>query len=97
MFTAELAASGVDLSHATVSPESVMTAALVLVAADGQRSILHRRGNNYDFCRDDVDLNVIADARALTVGSIYGCPKLDEDGMEQILAQAKASRRPLIS
>jgi sugar/nucleoside kinase (ribokinase family) len=90
MFTAELAAGGVDLSHAAVSPESVMTAAVVLVAADGQRSILHRRGNNYDFCREDVDLDVIAGARALTVGSIYGCPKLDEDGLEQILAHAKA-------
>ena len=89
MFTAELAAGGVDLSHAAVSPESVMTAAVVLVAADGQRSILHRRGNNYDFCREDVNLDVIAGARALTVGSIYGCPKLDEDGLEQILAHAK--------
>jgi sugar/nucleoside kinase (ribokinase family) len=68
----------------------VMTAAVVLVAADGQRSILHRRGNNYDFCREDVNLDVIAGARALTVGSIYGCPKLDEDGLEQILAHAKA-------
>ncbi|NLT96553.1 MAG: carbohydrate kinase family protein [Christensenellaceae bacterium] len=90
MFTAELAACGVDLSHAAVSPESVMTAAVVLVAADGQRSILHRRGNNYDFCREDVDLNIIAGARALTVGSIYGCPRLDEDGLEQILTHAKA-------
>ncbi len=90
MFAAELSACGVDLSQAAISPESVMTAAVVLVAADGQRSILHRRGNNYDFCINDVDLDVIAGARALTVGSIYGCPKLDEDGLEQILAHAKA-------
>ena len=89
MFAAELNACGVDLSHAAVSAESVMTAAIVLVAADGQRSILHRRGNNYDFCRDDVDLDIIADARALTVGSIFGCPKMDEDGLEEILIHAK--------
>ena len=89
LFTAEMEASGVDLSHVTVSAESVTTAAIVLVAADGKRSILHRRGNNYDFCIGDVDLDLIANACALSVGSFYGCPKLDEDGMEDILVHAQ--------
>jgi len=89
MFAAEMAAYGVDLSHSATSDESVMTAAIVLVAADGQRSILHRRSNNFDFCIEDVDMDVIADTRVLTVGSIYGCPRLEEDGLEQILVHAK--------
>ena len=89
LFAAEMEASGVDLSHVAVSAESVTTAAIVLVSADGQRNILHRRGNNYDFCIGDVDMGLIANARALTVGSFYGCPKLDEDGMEGILVHAK--------
>ena len=88
-FTAELAACGVDLSHIAVSADSVTSAAIALVSADGQRSILHRRGNNYDFCMNDVDLNVIAAARALSVGSLYGCPKLEEDGLAVILEHAK--------
>jgi sugar/nucleoside kinase (ribokinase family) len=89
MFSVELAASGVDLSHAVVSSQSVMTAAIVLVSEDGQRSILHRRGNNYDFCLSDVDMDVIAGAKALSVGSLYGCPKLEKDGLEQVLIHAK--------
>ncbi len=89
LFTAEMEATGVDLSRVAVSAESATTAAIVLISADGQRSILHRRGSNYDFCRNDVDMDMIADARALTVGSFFGCPKLDGDGMEEILAHAK--------
>ncbi len=89
LFLAELKACGVDLSHAVVSKQSVTSAAIALVSADGQRSILHRRGNNYDFCIGDVDMDVIANARALSVASFYGCPRLEEEGLEQILAHAK--------
>lgn len=88
-FAAEMEAYGVNLTHAAVSAESVTSVAIALVSADGQRSILHRRGNNYDFCMDDVDMNVIATARVLSVGSLYGCPKLEEDGLEAILEHAK--------
>lgn len=89
LLMAELGASGVDLSHVAVSAASATTAAIVLVSADGQRSILHRRGSNYDFCIGDVEMDLIANARALTVGSFFGCPALDENGMESILAHAK--------
>lgn len=89
LFMTEMNVSGVDLSHLAVSEESATAAAIVLIAADGQRSILHRRGSNYDFCLSDVDMDVIAGAHALTIGSFFGCPTLDEDGMEEILAHAK--------
>ena len=89
LFMSELEADGVDMSHIVASTQSVTTAAIALVSADGQRSILHSRGNNYDFCLDDVDLNVITGSRALSVGSLYGCPALEEDGLEQVLAHAK--------
>lgn len=89
LFMTEMNVSGVDLSHLAVSEESATAAAIVLIAADGQRSILHRRGSNYDFCLSDVDMDVIAGAHALTIGSFFGCPTLDEGGMEEILAHAK--------
>jgi sugar/nucleoside kinase (ribokinase family) len=80
---------GVDLSHVAVSVESATTTAIVLVSAGGQRNILHCRGNNYDFCIGDVEMDIIANTRVLTVGSFFGCPRLDNDGMEGILAHAK--------
>jgi sugar/nucleoside kinase (ribokinase family) len=89
MFLSEMASRGVDVSHVAVSAQSVTTAAIVLVSPDGQRSILHRPGNNYDFSLADVDLDLIAEARALSVGSLYGCPRLEEEGLEVVLAHAK--------
>lgn len=89
MFAAEMEARGVDLSHAAMSADSVTSAAVALVAADGQRRILHCSGNNHDFAIGDVDMDVIADTRALSVGSLYGCPRLEEDGMDRVLMHAK--------
>lgn len=89
LFLSEITSRGVDISHVAVSAESVTSAAIVLVAPDGQRSIITRPGNNYDFCLADVDLDLIANARALSVGSLYGCLKLEAGGLEVILAHAK--------
>ncbi len=89
IFLTELHALGVDTAHIVVSDQSVTSAAVVLISPNGQRNIITRPGNNYDFCLADVAMNAIADARALTVGSFFGCVKLEEDGMAQVLAHAK--------
>ena len=89
LFLSEMASRGVDISHVAVSAESVTSAAIVLVSPDGQRSIMSRPGNNYDFCMADVDMDLIARARLLSVGSLYGCLKLEAEGLETILAHAK--------
>ena len=85
LFMEMLSSRGVDLSRVKISPDSVTSAAIALVSAEGQRNILCRRGNNFDFCIDDIDMNKIADATALSVGSLYGCPKLEESGLEDVL------------
>jgi sugar/nucleoside kinase (ribokinase family) len=89
MFLAEIAGRGVDVSHVAVSPQSVTSAAVVLVSPGGQRNIITRPGNNYDFCLADIDLAMLRGARVLSVGSLYGCLKLEEDGLETVLKQAK--------
>jgi len=89
MFLSEMTARGVDVSHVAVSAQSVTSAAVVLVSPGGQRNIITRPGNNYDFCLDDIDIGMLKDARALSVGSLYGCLKLEEEGLEAVLARAK--------
>ncbi len=89
LFLSEMASRGVDVSHVAVSAESVTSTAIVLVSPDGQRSIITRPGNNYDFCLADVDMDLIASARALSIGSLYGCLKLEAEGLEAVLAHAK--------
>lgn len=76
----KLAASGVDVSSVVMSPSSVTTTAIALIRKNGQRNIVNIKGNNYDFCAEDVDLEKIKNAGILSIGSIYGLPKLEKDG-----------------
>jgi len=89
MLVGELKEHGVDTAQVVRAPESSSSAAIVLVAQNGQRNILCKRGNNYDFCRDDIDIEAATSARALSVGSIYGMPKLEDDGLLEVLQRAK--------
>lgn len=91
LLLSEIAGTGADVSHVAVSPESVTATAIVLVSQDGQRNIISKRGSNDDFCLADIDLALIQKARALSVGSLFGCAKLEEDGLETVLKQAKQS------
>ena len=85
----ELKAQGVDTSQAAVSTESDTTAAIALVSADGSRNLLYKRGNNFNFCLNDIDMGAVTNARALSVGSFFGMPKLEDDGLLCILQSAK--------
>ncbi len=85
----ELSDSGIGMDNVTLSPISATSGSLVLVSKTGDRNLVCKRGSNYDFCFDDVDLSSIENARALSIGSIFGFPKLEEDGLEQVLNHAK--------
>lgn len=86
----ELEAQGVDTSQVMVSDESVTSTAIVLVAEDGGRHIVCSKGNNYDFCIDDIDMGAVTNTRALSVGSVFGLPKLEETGLKEVLRASKA-------
>ena len=89
MLMSDLEATGVDTTHIAVSADSVTSAAIVLVDANGQRNYITKKGNNYDFCRADIDTDAVANTRALSVGSIYSVPKLEDDGLKEILQHVK--------
>jgi 2-dehydro-3-deoxygluconokinase len=90
LFLSAVKSHGVDTSHAAVSASSRTSTAIALVSQSGDRNIICRRGNNYDFCFRDIDLEFIKNARALSVGSLYGMPKLEEDG--GLLAALQAAK-----
>ena len=85
----EISGAGVKPENITLSADSVTSCAIVLVSKDGERNILCSKGNNYDFCISDINMDAIADTRALSVGSIYGIPKLEENGLTDVLSCAK--------
>lgn len=84
----KLRRAGIDLSMVKSSSASRTTTAVALVREDGQRSILNIKGNNHDFCADD--LPPLPNIKALSVASIYGLPLLEQDGgLKNLLKKAK--------
>lgn len=65
---------------------SVSTAAsLVMISSDSERSIVHSMGANRYFCFEDIDLNIIRNARILLVAGTFLMPGFDGDGTEKLL------------
>jgi len=91
LFLSTMNSHGVDTSHTVISPVSRTSTSIVIVSANGDRNIICMRGNNYDFCFSDIDLNFIENAKALCIGSFFGCPRLEEDGgLLKVLKHAKS-------
>ena len=87
----KLSDAGVNIENVVLSPDSSTSSAIVLVAKTGERHIICKRGSNYDFCLSDIDMDTIANTRVLSIGSIYGIPKLEESGLAEVLQHAKKS------
>lgn len=79
---------GVDISLIKTS-NSVTSTAIALISGNGDRNIICKKGNNYDFCLEDIDLNSIKNAKILSVGSLFGLHRLEDEGLLEILKTAK--------
>jgi sugar/nucleoside kinase (ribokinase family) len=82
-----VAACGVDVGP-VVRPAGVPTSAvIVLVAADGERSFLYRRGATERLCRDDVEDRLLDGVRFVHIGGAMKLPRLD---LKKFLAVARS-------
>ncbi|MHB1315814.1 MAG: carbohydrate kinase family protein [Christensenellales bacterium] len=90
LMISKLQKAGVDTSYIVQSEDSVTTTPVALVRPDGQRTIVSIIASNYDFCRDDIHLDQLPKARAMSIGSFFGNQKLEADGgTEMLLKYAK--------
>lgn len=87
--------AGVDTSCLRVRKEERTTAAIVLVGADGERNIAAMAGAHAKLRKDEVPLPVDPSLRALSVGSFFSCPVLEDNGMEELLCTAQ--RRKILT
>lgn len=74
--------------HVAEEEETMFT--IALVRADGNRNFLTREGNNiHNFNLDDIDFNLLRQARMVSYGSFYFLPGLDGRGEDKIFKTAK--------
>jgi sugar/nucleoside kinase (ribokinase family) len=95
-FLAEaLARVGVDTRPVRRDPDAPTATSLVLVHADGERSFLHAPGASTTMEAADVRWELLTDARFFHVAGLQLLPKLEGEGVAQVLREAK--RRGMVT
>ena len=84
------AASGVDVSHMSILPGVPTAANNILIGAGDKRvyTISRNKTSRTELGGKDIDLEVVKEAKLVSVGSIFVHPKLDK-ALEEILGTAK--------
>ena len=90
LLSGRLQKAGVDLSCLRVKEEEKTTVALVLIGENGERNIVAMAGAHGKMKKEDVALPENPPLRALSIGSFFSCPDLEDDGLEELLKSAKA-------
>ncbi|MBL7206707.1 MAG: hypothetical protein ISS36_03860 [Candidatus Aenigmarchaeota archaeon] len=60
-----------------------------MVASDGERRFLHTMGANAVFCAEDVNMEIVKQAKILHVAGTYLMPTFDGEQTAEILRQAR--------
>lgn len=89
ILTAKLKHSDINLSSIRKQDNLKTSLSLIFVSKDGKRNIITQKGNNYNFEESHIDFKAIKKSKALSIGSIYGCIKLEPYGIKKALETAK--------
>ncbi len=81
--------AGVDTRYICKDRHAKTSVCVMLINRDGKRNFASHRGANCEFCIEDIDLSIIKKTRIVNIGSIFALKKLDGEGVEAILAEAR--------
>jgi len=80
---------GVDVSGVKRTASCNSSATVVLISGDGERTFLHHMGTNAETGEEDIDFEVVAQARVLHWGGPAITPKLDGKPMGRVFQRAR--------
>ncbi len=80
---------GVDTAYLRIKPQLNTGTALVLVGQKGDRTVFSIQGAHSSLCREDLPDEIPQGLSAITLGSLFGMPEAEKDGLEQYLRRAK--------
>ncbi len=81
---------GVNVAHVVRDDKHPTAAAVVLIDTQGERHIVSAAGAHAHLSRTDVNMRAICDADALSICSLFSLPVLEDNGLKEILHEAKA-------
>lgn len=81
----------IDISGLKIDNKVSTSASMVMISADGERSIIHSLGANQYFCIEDVDFKIISQAKILLIAGTFLMPAFDGNGTEALLRFAQSN------
>lgn len=86
----QVSSAGVDVSHVKISDREPTAENNILIGPNDKRIYIVSKNSTSrtELCGDDIDLDVVRQAKLVSIGSIFVHPKLDKD-LEKILKVAK--------
>lgn len=85
-----LRANGVDADGVVQDPAVSTSFTFAMISSAGKRRFLHCMGANSSFCLQDVDIDILNDARILHVAGTYLMPRFDGAETAELLREAKS-------
>lgn len=85
----DLEKEGVDISYLYRDDKSRSTTAFVVLGEEGEHKFFLDKGLNEGIALEEIDLSVLKRTRALCIGSLYTCYKLDQGGSVALMKEAK--------
>lgn len=81
--------AGVDTRYISKDKQARTSVCVMLINRDGSRNFASHRGANCEFCLEDIDLSILKKTKIVNIGSIFALKKLDGEGVETILQEAR--------
>jgi sugar/nucleoside kinase (ribokinase family) len=81
--------SGLDTRGIKRTSSVNTSATMVMVSADGERTFFHYLGANGELCYDDIDLDILREAKILHIAGAFLMPEFDGKPAAKVLKQAR--------
>ena len=81
--------SGLDTRGIKRTSSANTSATMVMVSADGERTFFHYLGANGELCYDDIDPDILREAKILHIAGAFLMPKFDGGSTATVLKQAR--------
>jgi len=88
-FVAFMNDAGLDTRGIKRTSSVNTSATMVMVSADGERTFFHYLGANAELSYDDVDFDILREAKILHVAGAFLMPKFDGEPTARVLKQAR--------
>jgi len=82
---------GIDTRGIIKDEKASTSFTFIMVSSDGERRFLHTFGANATLCRDDVNMDIVKEAKVLHVAGSFLMPTFDGVQTAEVLKEAKAA------